>query len=268
MRNSGRDITPKDPVASSSLERIGASQESLSSAVAEVPPSVEKGSGRNITENVKVKQSRMKRFWNHISPQSSFRLRKEKTEDVQPKKKLKRGNSTRHETEIVEKDMEPEMMEVSKDQVDMKIRSRESSTTTVKSRSRSRSCDKTVTHKEWKQNEKLRPSMEADKEPKPTKEEANLWLLKTLNEIEGRFINKIAKIEIDHQNTVIWLTEEINKDVSTNRALMKIIDKLDEKVKILSEKITLKAETSKLSTPKTKNLGWKYPINLQKGKVI
>ena len=51
-----------------------------------------------------------------------------------------------------------------------------------------------------------------------------------------RLNNKLAKIEDDHQNTILWFTEEIRKQASANRALNKILLKLVERVDALEEK--------------------------------
>ena len=55
-------------------------------------------------------------------------------------------------------------------------------------------------------------------------------------EIELKMSTKIEKLETQHQNTVLWFTEEIRKLVSANNTLSEILLKLTKKVEILETK--------------------------------
>ena len=93
----------------------------------------------------------------------------------------------------------------------------------AKSRSRSRSHDQDQTPK------RAMTRIELEREWNKLK------IIDKIIEIELRMNTKVAKLEEQHQDTVLWFTEEIRKVASANKELRKIILKLTRKVEFMEE---------------------------------
>ena len=62
----------------------------------------------------------------------------------------------------------------------------------------------------------------------------NGQLIEKMIQIEQRLMAKVAKMEIEHQDTVLYYSEQIKKQATANKALSKIIRKLSAKINTLA----------------------------------